>query len=166
MKKAFFAILAVCAASSIFAGSPLGTNVVGYEPVTLTNTYNPLTLKFSNIGRFAPMSIQQVVPGQQKGLNSGHSSKQADLILVLNTNTVTTYYLSNGRVGDRFVPALSNKWVKTGESLPSTDTFTNGATFWLVSRTATNTPVRLTFAGQVDLTDAPPLPGIQSKKNR
>jgi len=154
VKKLILVVLSIGAfAGSVVAGNMVADNIAGYEMVTVTNTHTQFTLKYSSLCNGAPMPIQRVIPGTQPGLNSGANAnpEHTDLIILTDdTSCRAIYYLSNGMLGDQFVPTMSNTWVKDGEFLPSTDTFTNGTSFWFISQTATNKPVTLTFTGQVD----------------
>lgn len=153
MKRLLVTTLALCITVAVMNGEDVKSgNVIGYNLVTLTKTYTLLALNFSNVGfdSNAPMSIQDVVPGNQTGLNNGANQEKADNILLSEgANKTVTYYLSNGMHGNKYTPEMSNKWVRVGEKVPSAAKLNTGTAFWYVSRTATGTPVNLTFTGQV-----------------
>ena len=122
---------------------------MGYMTQTLTTKNNMIGLNFGQVGDGAALPIQEVVPGDQAGLNRGAGAGVADNIQVLGDSGYTVYYLSNGVFGKNNKPEVNGKWVKSGENVATEDTIPVGGAFWFISQTAATTPVTITLTGQV-----------------
>jgi hypothetical protein len=137
------------AASDLVDAQVESVNIVGYMTQTLNTKNTMVGLNFGTVGTGDAMAIQDVIPGTQPGLNKGATSAVADNISVLGDAGYTTYYLSNGVFGKITNPDANGKWVKSGETVATTDTIPVGGAFWFISQTAATTPVAVTIAGQV-----------------
>jgi len=171
MHKLFLSTLALCAATGIvFARSPLADNMAGFQRVTITNTHTLITVKYPNVGGY-PMALQRLIPGTQAGLNCGEGMEDSDSLIFMRglngTDQGGEFYLSNGKLDGKAMPGMQSKtWVRFGDLKPSQDTFTNDVSFCLVSRTATNTPVVLTFAGLYQVTHQSAILTVDGAINR
>jgi len=148
MKKLVTAF-AACALAGLVNAQVESVNIVGYMTKTLTEKNNMVGLNFGKVGDGGAIPIQEVVPGDQAGLNTGPNSAVADNIQVLGDGGYTVYYLSNGVFGKNTYPEVNEKWVKLGENVATADTIPVGGAFWFISQTAATTPVTITLAGQV-----------------
>jgi len=148
MKKLVTAF-AACALAGLGYAQVESVNIVGYMTQTVNSKNNMVGLNFGRVGDGGAIAIQDLIPGDQTGLNKGSDASVADNIQVLGDTGYTAYYLSNGVFGKITDPAVNGKWVKSGETVATADTIPNGGAFWFISQTAATTPVTITLAGQV-----------------
>ena len=134
MKKLMFTA-ALAAGLVAFGDGIESSNTVGYNTVTINKEYTILGIPFTGTTG-AAMSIQDAVP-YCAGMTKGGASTAADCIQIMdNEGNYAVYFMCNGKVGKGTVAGGDGKWVKSGESVVTTDALPAGKGAWFVRKSA------------------------------
>ena len=108
-------------------------NVVGYNQVEINKQYTILGIPFTGTTG-AAMSIQDAVP-YCEGMTKGNATTTSDNIQIMdNEGNYDTYFLCNGLKGKGTVENGDGKWVKSTESVVTTDSLPAAKGGWFVRK--------------------------------
>jgi len=117
-------------------------NVVGYNTVTINKQYTILGIPFTGTTGSA-MSIQDAVP-YCEGMTKGAAASAADCIQIMdNEGNYDEYFMCNGYKGKGTVTGGDGKWVKSTESVVTSDALPAGKGGWFVRKSASLANIKI-----------------------